>query len=101
MHSDVYKRQDIDCDNIPDMVPAIAVTAAFAKGKTVIRGAQRLRFKESDRIEAIVSNLRKMGVDVAETDDGMIITPCGVCSAQLKGYNDHRIVCLLYTSRCV
>ena len=83
---------DIDCDNIPDMVPAIAVTAAFAKGKTVIRGAQRLRFKESDRIEAIVSNLRKMGVDVAETDDGMIINPCGVCSAQLKGYNDHRIV---------
>lgn len=83
---------DIDCDNIPDMVPAIAVTAAFAQGKTVIRGAQRLRFKESDRIEAIVSNLRKMGVDVAETDDGMIINPCGVCSAQLKGYNDHRIV---------
>lgn len=86
---------DIDCDNIPDMVPAIAVTAAFAKGKTVIRGAQRLRFKESDRIEAIVSNLRKMGVDVAETDDGMIINPCGVCTAQLKGYNDHRIVMAL------
>lgn len=83
---------DIDCDNIPDMVPAIAVTAAFAQGKTVISGAQRLRFKESDRIEAIVSNLRKMGVDVTETEDGMIINPSGVRGAQLKGYNDHRIV---------
>lgn len=83
---------DIDCDNIPDMVPAIAVTAAFAQGKTVIRGAQRLRFKESDRIESIVYNLRQMGVDVTETDDGMIINPCGVHGAQLKGYNDHRIV---------
>lgn len=83
---------DIDCDNIPDMVPAIAVTAAFAKGKTVIRGAERLRFKESDRIEAIVSNLKKMGVSVTETKDGMIIEPSSVSGAKLKGYNDHRIV---------
>lgn len=83
---------DIDCDDIPDMVPAIAVTAAFAKGKTVIRGAQRLRFKESDRIEAIVSNLKKMGVGVTETADGMIIEPVRVSGAALKGYNDHRIV---------
>ena len=83
---------DIDCDDIPDMVPAIAVTAAFAKGKTVIRGAQRLRLKESDRIEAIVSNLKKMGVGVTETADGMIIEPARVSGAALKGYNDHRIV---------
>ena len=83
---------DIDCDDIPDMVPAIAVTAAFAKGKTVIRGAQRLRFKESDRIEAIVSNLKKMDVGVTETADGMIIEPARVSGAALKGYNDHRIV---------
>lgn len=83
---------DIDCDNIPDMVPAIAVTAAFAKGKTVIRGAERLRYKESDRIEAIVSNLKKMGVGVTETKDGMIIEPSLVTGAALKGYNDHRIV---------
>lgn len=83
---------DINCDDIPDMVPAIAVTAAFADGRTVIRGAQRLRFKESDRIEAIVSNLKKMGVNVTETDDGMIIDPSSVSGASVKGYNDHRIV---------
>ena len=84
---------DIDCSDIPDMVPAIAVTAAFAQGKTVIRGAERLRFKESNRLAAVVSNLRLMGVDALETADGMIITPSGnVHGASLMGYNDHRIV---------
>ena len=84
---------EIDCTDIPDMVPAIAVTAAFAKGQTVIKGAERLRFKESDRLEAVASNLRKMNVDVCETADGMIIAPNGnVRGAELKGYNDHRIV---------
>ena len=84
---------EIDCMDIPDMVPAIAVTAAFAKGQTVIKGAERLRFKESDRLEAVASNLRKMNVDVCETADGMIIATNGnVRGAELKGYNDHRIV---------
>lgn len=84
---------EIDCTDIPDLVPAIAVTAAFAKGKTTIKGAGRLRLKESDRIEAVASNLRKMGVDVEEMQDGMIISPNGgICGAELCGYNDHRIV---------
>lgn len=83
---------EIDVTDIPDTVPAIAVTAAFAQGKTVITGAERLRYKESDRIESVVSNLRKMGVKVDETRDGMIITGGAVHGAELCGYNDHRIV---------
>lgn len=83
---------EIDCNDIPDMAPAIAVTAAFAKGQTVIRGAQRLRFKESDRLEAIAFNLKKMGAGVTVTQDSMVITPACVHGAELKGYNDHRIV---------
>ncbi|MBE6720371.1 MAG: 3-phosphoshikimate 1-carboxyvinyltransferase [Ruminococcaceae bacterium] len=83
---------NIDAKDIPDMVPSIAVTAAFAKGKTVISGAERLRFKESDRIESVVTNLRKMGVPVSETPDGMIIEGSRVCGGDLCGYNDHRIV---------
>ncbi|MCI6244788.1 MAG: 3-phosphoshikimate 1-carboxyvinyltransferase [Eubacterium sp.] len=84
---------EIDCTDIPDMVPAIAVTAAFAQGKTVIKGAERLRLKESNRIKSVVENLNKMGVSAQETQDGMIITPCGeVHGAELCGYNDHRIV---------
>lgn len=75
------------------MVPAIAVLASFASGKTVIKGAQRLRYKESDRIESVVYNLKALGVDVKETPDGMEIgggRP--LHSAKFKGYNDHRIV---------
>lgn len=83
---------EIDVTDIPDTVPAIAVTAAFAEGKTVITGAERLRYKESDRIESVVTNLKKMGVQVEETRDGMIITGSAVHGALLDGYNDHRIV---------
>ena len=83
---------EIDATDIPDMVPSLAVIGAFAKGKTVITGAERLRLKESDRIESVVSNLKKMGVDVEQTADGMIINGGEVNGAELCGYNDHRIV---------
>ena len=84
---------DIDASDIPDLVPIIAVLASYAKGKTVISGAERLRFKESDRIESVVTNLKAMGVDVTQTPDGMIINGGkGLKGAKLKGYNDHRIV---------
>lgn len=84
---------DIDASDIPDLVPIIAVLASYAKGKTVISGAERLRFKESDRIESVATNLKAMGVDVTQTPDGMIINGGkGLKGAKLKGYNDHRIV---------
>lgn len=83
---------EIDATDIPDMVPSLAVVAAFANGTTIITGAQRLRLKESDRIESVVSNLKKMGVDAIETPDGMIINGGNVQGAELLGYNDHRIV---------
>lgn len=83
---------EINASDIPDAVPAIAATAAFAKGKTVIKGAERLRLKESDRIESVAYNLRKMGVSVDETADGMVITGGSPHGAELRGFNDHRIV---------
>ena len=73
-------------------MPIIAVLGAFSNGKTTIKGAERLRFKESDRIESVVNNLRLMGVDITETKDGMIINGSKPHGADLKGYNDHRIV---------
>ena len=83
----------VDATDIPDLVPIISVLAAFSKGQTVIKGAERLRFKESDRIESVVENLKRIGADVTETTDGMIINGgANLHSAQLKGYNDHRIV---------
>lgn len=83
----------VDAKDIPDLVPAIAVLAAFSDGETVIKGAERLRYKESDRIKSVVENLRRIGADVTETTDGMIIQGgAKLHSAKLEGYNDHRIV---------
>ena len=56
-----------------DEIPMIAVMAAFAEGTTIIRDAQELKVKESDRIAVMVDNLRRMGADIEGTDDGMII----------------------------
>lgn len=83
----------VDATDIPDLVPIISVLAAFSEGQTVIKGAERLRYKESDRIESVVENLKLIGADVTETEDGMIINGGKeLHSAELKGYNDHRIV---------
>lgn len=56
-----------------DEIPMIAVMAAFAEGTTIIRDAQELKVKESDRIAVMVDNLRRMGADITGTEDGMII----------------------------
>lgn len=75
-----------------DELPVIAVAAAFAEGETVIRDAQELKVKESNRIASMVAELSKAGVDVEETDDGMIVRggekPHG---ASFETYKDHRI----------
>lgn len=82
-------------DMIPrliDELPVIAVAAAFAAGETVIRDAQELKVKESNRVAAMVTELQKAGVDISETADGMIIrggkAPRG---AAFETYKDHRI----------
>lgn len=67
---------EIGGDLIPtliDEIPAIAVLACFAEGTTVIKDAQELKVKESNRIDEMVNNLSKMGADITATDDGMII----------------------------
>ena len=85
---------EIDAADIPDLVPALAVIAAYAEGETRIYNAARLRLKESDRIASTSSLLRQLGADVSETDDGLIIRG----KQRLRGgrvsvaeYNDHRI----------
>lgn len=84
---------DVDASDIPDLVPVIAVLAAYSKGRTVVYNAERLRYKESNRIESVVTNLKAMGADIEETDDGMIINGSkGLKGAKLNGYNDHRIL---------
>ena len=83
---------EVNARDIPDMVPAIAVTAAFAKGKTVIHSAERLRIKESDRIKTTLAVLTAMGIKTEEKPDGMIIYGGQPRGAVIDGANDHRIV---------
>jgi 3-phosphoshikimate 1-carboxyvinyltransferase len=82
-------------DEIPgviDELPILAVAAALAQGKTVIRDAKELRVKESDRLAAIAANLLAMGVDVIELEDGLEIQGgAPLIGARVKSYGDHRI----------
>ena len=75
-----------------DEIPALALAACFAEGDTVIRDAQELRVKESDRIHATVSGLTALGADVEETPDGMIVRGGKALSgAACDSFGDHRI----------
>jgi 3-phosphoshikimate 1-carboxyvinyltransferase len=78
--------------NVIDEIPILAVAAALAQGTTVIRDAAELRVKETDRIAAVASNLRAMGVQVEEFPDGMAITGGSpLKGARLPCHHDHRI----------
>lgn len=77
---------------IIDEIPIIAVAATQAEGVTEITGARELRVKESDRITTIVAELKKLGANVKELDDGLIIEgPTKLRGAKLHSYGDHRI----------
>ena len=95
---------DIDAGDIPDMVPALAIVAAYAEGTTTFRNVGRLRIKESDRIEAIRVMLSQIGVSTQVVSQGervdLVIegkaydTCCGAPEGciTIDGFNDHRIV---------
>ena len=75
-----------------DEIPILAVLATQAEGITEIHGAAELRVKECDRINAICINLKRMGADITEFDDGFAITgPTTLKSAKIKTFGDHRI----------
>jgi len=81
---------------IIDEIPLLAVLGCFARGKTIIRDAGELRVKETDRIHAIVSQLKKMGASIEERKDGMEIFGMGkLKGASVKSFGDHRIAMAL------
>ena len=81
----------IDMADMPDLVPTLAVIAAFAKGKTTIKNVAHLRIKESNRIKAVVTELKKLGVKAVEKKYGMVIEGRPKRGAEIETYNDHRI----------
>jgi 3-phosphoshikimate 1-carboxyvinyltransferase len=81
----------VDMADMPDLVPTLAVIAAFAQGITVIENVAHLRAKESDRLEAVKNELCKMGIEARTTDSGISITGGPMHGARIKTYDDHRI----------
>ena len=92
VYESALKGINVDCAQIPDLVPIIDVTAAMAEGKTTIYNAERLRLKESDRLYETVLRLNKFGIEATVTEDGMEIIGQKPHSAYVTSANDHRIV---------
>ena len=94
-YSDNLIGTTIESDLIPrliDEIPIIAIMATQAEGQTIIKDAKELKVKESNRIKAMVDNLKKMGADIEELDDGMIIKGKNKLNgAYINTFNDHRI----------
>jgi 3-phosphoshikimate 1-carboxyvinyltransferase len=85
---------DQDMNHIPDAAMTIATTALFAEGKTAIRNIYNWRVKETDRLFAMATELRKLGVDVVEGEDYIEITPIPLEElklAEIDTYDDHRV----------
>jgi len=83
---------DLDLNNIPDAAMTVATTALFAKGKTAIRNVYNWRVKETDRLAAMATELRKVGAQVEEGRDYLEITPPShISPAAIDTYGDHRM----------
>jgi 3-phosphoshikimate 1-carboxyvinyltransferase len=83
---------DIDAQDIPDLVPVCAVLGCYAEGHSEIYNAKRLRYKESDRLDSISTELRKMGADIIVNEDGLTINGGrSLHGAIVDPHNDHRI----------
>ncbi len=87
---------EIDMNRTPDALPAMAVTAVFAKGTTRLVNVPQARNKETDRIACMAAELKKLGVEIEELPDGLIVHHCANPKAGvLDGHSDHRIVMAL------
>ena len=92
IHGAPLKGVDMDMNHIPDAAMTIATTALFAEGETCIRNIYNWRVKETDRLFAMATELRKLGVEVEEGHDYIRVTPGAVLQhAAIDTYNDHRI----------
>jgi 3-phosphoshikimate 1-carboxyvinyltransferase len=82
---------DIDMVDLSDLVPTVAVVAAFADSPTRIRGVGFIRAKESDRLGDLCAELRRLGVIAVETSDGLTVEPSDMHGARLQTHHDHRL----------
>ncbi|MDR2540110.1 MAG: 3-phosphoshikimate 1-carboxyvinyltransferase [Chlamydiales bacterium] len=85
----------IDVNHFVDAIAILAVIGCFAEGKTHLYNAQIARHKESDRIAAITQELKKMGANIEEQEDGLVVYPSSLKAARLYSHRDHRIAMAL------
>ncbi len=93
--ADGLRGVDVDMNAMPDAVVALAVVAAFAKGPTRIRNVAHLRIKESNRLDALEKELRKLGCDAQAAGDGLVVQPGELRGATLETWDDHRMAMAL------
>jgi 3-phosphoshikimate 1-carboxyvinyltransferase len=86
---------ELDLNNTPDALPALAVVGCFAKGETVLKNVAQARIKETDRIKVMATELSKMGADIEEMKDGLIIRQSELKGTKVRVYHDHRVVMAL------
>lgn len=91
VHGGPLRGVDVDMNDISDTVMTLGAVACFADGPTTIRNVGHIRHKETDRIAALATELRKLGAEVEERDDGLTITPCPLTGCAVDTYNDHRM----------
>ncbi len=85
----------VDVGKTPDLVPTLAVLGAASEGMMIIENAEHVRYKETDRLHAITVELKKMGVNIIEEKDRLIIRGGRMKGAKVHGWDDHRIVMAL------
>jgi 3-phosphoshikimate 1-carboxyvinyltransferase len=91
VHGGKLRGIDVDMNDISDTVMTLAAVACFAEGPTTIRNVAHIRHKETDRIAAVATELRKLGACVEERPDGLTITPQPLRGCAIDTYNDHRM----------
>jgi len=83
---------EFDINSIPDALPVLAVTGCFAEGETILYNVGQARLKETDRITTMRMELEKMGADITEISDGLVIRKSNLYGTKIDGHNDHRVV---------
>jgi len=88
----ILKGGEFDLSDSPDLLPVLSVIALKARPKSIIKGVEHARFKETDRISIIAKELRKFGANVQELKDGIVVDYCEeLKSCSLNSYGDHRL----------
>jgi len=86
---------ELDLNNTPDALPMMAVLGCFAHGETRLVNVPQARYKETDRIAVMKQELKKLGAQIEELEDGLIIQESHLQPGEVDGHDDHRVVMAL------